>query len=177
LGDCTASGGDCQCSFGSDDRSAGGDGPLARGRSALRLGNVDRVAPPLRRPEDRVRFIESLRRQDCRSDPTSVRRRPLRYCQRHYGYNDFVTLEASGTLELIQLPCRFTPLAPATADRRRQSVVRLPTGLDSAAMVVSDVGIKLACALRSQNGYKRVQFRLGLERTCSCFFRLRKWSK
>ena len=29
---------------------------------ALRLGNLDRVAPPLRRPEDRVRFIESLRK-------------------------------------------------------------------------------------------------------------------
>jgi TolB-like protein/Flp pilus assembly protein TadD len=29
---------------------------------ALRLGNVDRVAPPLRRAEDRVRFIESLRK-------------------------------------------------------------------------------------------------------------------
>jgi tetratricopeptide (TPR) repeat protein len=27
---------------------------------ALRIGNLDRVAPPLRRPEDRVRFIESL---------------------------------------------------------------------------------------------------------------------
>src|SRR5262245_370326 len=29
---------------------------------ALRLGNLDRVAPPLRRAEDRVRFIESLRK-------------------------------------------------------------------------------------------------------------------
>ncbi len=29
---------------------------------ALRLGNVDRVAPPLRRAEDRVRFTESLRK-------------------------------------------------------------------------------------------------------------------
>jgi TolB-like protein/Flp pilus assembly protein TadD len=29
---------------------------------ALRLGNVDRVAPPLRRAEDRVRFLESLRK-------------------------------------------------------------------------------------------------------------------
>jgi TolB-like protein/Flp pilus assembly protein TadD len=29
---------------------------------ALRLGNLDRVAPPFRRPEDRVRFIESLRK-------------------------------------------------------------------------------------------------------------------
>jgi dihydroorotase-like cyclic amidohydrolase len=29
---------------------------------ALRLGNVDRVAPPFRRAEDRVRFIESLRK-------------------------------------------------------------------------------------------------------------------
>jgi len=29
---------------------------------ALRLGNLDRVAPPLRRTEDRVRFIESLRK-------------------------------------------------------------------------------------------------------------------
>ena len=29
---------------------------------ALRLGNVDRVAPPLRRVEDRIRFIESLRK-------------------------------------------------------------------------------------------------------------------
>jgi TolB-like protein/Flp pilus assembly protein TadD len=29
---------------------------------ALRLGNLDWVAPPLRRPEDRVRFIESLRK-------------------------------------------------------------------------------------------------------------------
>ena len=28
----------------------------------LRLGNLDRVAPPLRRAEDRVRFIESLRK-------------------------------------------------------------------------------------------------------------------
>jgi adenylate cyclase len=28
----------------------------------LRLGNVDRVAPPLRRAEDRVRFTESLRK-------------------------------------------------------------------------------------------------------------------
>ena len=28
----------------------------------LRLSNVDRVAPPLRRAEDRVRFIESLRK-------------------------------------------------------------------------------------------------------------------
>ena len=29
---------------------------------ALRLGNVDRVAPPLRRAEDRIRFTESLRK-------------------------------------------------------------------------------------------------------------------
>ena len=29
---------------------------------ALRLGNVDRVAPPVRRAEDRVRFLESLRK-------------------------------------------------------------------------------------------------------------------
>jgi hypothetical protein len=29
---------------------------------ALRLGNVDRVAPPFRRAEDRVRFTESLRK-------------------------------------------------------------------------------------------------------------------
>ena len=29
---------------------------------ALRLGNLDRVAPPVRRAEDRVRFIESLRK-------------------------------------------------------------------------------------------------------------------
>ena len=29
---------------------------------ALRLGNVDRVAPPLRRVEDRIRFTESLRK-------------------------------------------------------------------------------------------------------------------
>src|SRR5262245_29619373 len=29
---------------------------------ALRLGNVDRVAPPVRRTEDRVRFIENLRK-------------------------------------------------------------------------------------------------------------------
>jgi adenylate cyclase len=29
---------------------------------ALRLGNLDRVEPPLRRVEDRVRFIESLRK-------------------------------------------------------------------------------------------------------------------
>jgi TolB-like protein/Flp pilus assembly protein TadD len=29
---------------------------------ALRLGNLDRVAPPFRRAEDRVRFIESLRK-------------------------------------------------------------------------------------------------------------------
>jgi adenylate cyclase len=29
---------------------------------ALRLSNVDRVAPPLRRPEDRARFIEALRK-------------------------------------------------------------------------------------------------------------------
>jgi tetratricopeptide (TPR) repeat protein len=29
---------------------------------ALRLGNLDRVAPPLRQAEDRVRFIESLRK-------------------------------------------------------------------------------------------------------------------
>ena len=28
---------------------------------ALRLGNLDRVAPPVRRAEDRVRFVESLR--------------------------------------------------------------------------------------------------------------------
>jgi hypothetical protein len=29
---------------------------------ALRLGNLDRVAPPLRRAEDRARLIESLRK-------------------------------------------------------------------------------------------------------------------
>jgi len=29
---------------------------------ALRLGNVNRVAPPFRRAEDRVRFLESLRK-------------------------------------------------------------------------------------------------------------------
>ena len=29
---------------------------------ALRLGNLDRVAPPVRRVEDRVRFIEGLRK-------------------------------------------------------------------------------------------------------------------
>src|SRR5262249_19807471 len=29
---------------------------------ALRLGNLDRVAPPLRRAEDPLRFIESLRK-------------------------------------------------------------------------------------------------------------------
>jgi dihydroorotase-like cyclic amidohydrolase len=29
---------------------------------ALTLGNVSRVAPPLRRAEDRFRFIESLRK-------------------------------------------------------------------------------------------------------------------
>ena len=29
---------------------------------ALRLGNLDRVAPPLRRAEDRIRLIESLRK-------------------------------------------------------------------------------------------------------------------
>src|SRR5215470_11100288 len=29
---------------------------------ALRLGNLDRVAPPLRQEEDRVRFTESLRK-------------------------------------------------------------------------------------------------------------------
>jgi len=29
---------------------------------ALRLSNIDRVAPPLRRPEDRARFIEGLRK-------------------------------------------------------------------------------------------------------------------
>jgi Flp pilus assembly protein TadD len=29
---------------------------------ALRLGNVDQVAPPVRRAEDRVRFIEGLRK-------------------------------------------------------------------------------------------------------------------
>jgi hypothetical protein len=28
----------------------------------LRLSNLDRVAPPFRRPEDRERFIESLRK-------------------------------------------------------------------------------------------------------------------
>jgi len=28
----------------------------------LRLGNLDRVAPPLRQAEDRVHFIESLRK-------------------------------------------------------------------------------------------------------------------
>jgi hypothetical protein len=30
--------------------------------SALRLSNIDRMAPPLRRPEDRARFIEGLRK-------------------------------------------------------------------------------------------------------------------
>ena len=29
---------------------------------ALRLGNLDRVAPPFRRPEDRERYTESLRK-------------------------------------------------------------------------------------------------------------------
>ena len=29
---------------------------------ALRLSNLDRVAPPLRRPEDRERYTESLRK-------------------------------------------------------------------------------------------------------------------
>jgi tetratricopeptide (TPR) repeat protein len=29
---------------------------------ALRLSNIDRVAPPLRRPEDRARYIEGLRK-------------------------------------------------------------------------------------------------------------------
>ena len=47
------------------DRMVDARSAMARLREVdptLRLGNLDRVAPPLRRPEDRVRFIESLRK-------------------------------------------------------------------------------------------------------------------
>jgi TolB-like protein/tetratricopeptide (TPR) repeat protein len=47
------------------DRLAEAREAMARLRElnpALRLADIDRVAPPLRRPEDRARFIESLRK-------------------------------------------------------------------------------------------------------------------